>query len=306
MGIEQERTYPLISSTSIDELNPTVHWAQEHLREHGFVISRQIYDFQLLYVKAGEIKLRLGANGTAMTLTNGQLVLLPAGMYHHYVIVSEPGAVFLGIHFDFYNEVDLRTDEDLVVSLPVTAAQESRFCKLPHLDELGGKLPYLYPAPPLQTVAVMELVIQEFSHKRPGYELACKGMMLTIISQLYRHSQHPRIEVAKAYEDGIRAAAREIEQHCSEDWSNARIAALLNVNEDYMARLFRSTMGMSPNRYVQWVRHQGAKERLRNTEDKLELIGKSVGYEDTAYFCRVFKKWEGMTAETYRKYSRIL
>ena len=49
---------------------------------------------------------------------------------------------------------------------------------------------------------------------------------------------------------------------------------------------------------------KAAKEYLKNTEENVADISKKVGYEDTQYFFRVFKKSEGITPLMYRKRER--
>jgi two-component system response regulator YesN len=39
---------------------------------------------------------------------------------------------------------------------------------------------------------------------------------------------------------------------------------------------------------------------LKNSDDKVYKIAKSLGYENTKYFFRVFKKLTGYTPEEYR------
>lgn len=67
------------------------------------------------------------------------------------------------------------------------------------------------------------------------------------------------------------------------------MAAFINVHEDYMSKLFKDMLGMSPNKYLQSVRHQQAKRLLRETDNKIERISLEVGYDDFHYFSRIFK-----------------
>lgn len=291
-------------SASIGELAPSVHWAQEHRREQGHSLAcRRIYDFQLLYVKSGEIEVGSeDGERPPVRVTAGQLLLIPPGLFHEYRIVSD--TLFWGIHFDFFDELDVARDEDILVN--ENSVSDGRFCRYPDIAELGGALPVWFKSPSASALTLMESVIHEFTQKRPGYELVCKGGMLAIFALLYRCPPGQSPEVSTAHAKSLKSVARTIELRCEEKWTNERIAAELNLNADYMAQLFQSVLGMSPNKYVQWVRHQTAKRLLRDTDEKIELIGRAVGYEDPAYFSRVFRKWEGMTADTYRRCARMM
>ena len=58
--------------------------------------------------------------------------------------------------------------------------------------------------------------------------------------------------------------------------------------------------GSSAGKYQEQEGPQLAKELLASSDRKLYQIAKAVGYDNSKYFFRVFKKWEGMTPEQYR------
>ena len=47
-----------------------------------------------------------------------------------------------------------------------------------------------------------------------------------------------------------------------------------------------------------------ARELLDTTTEPVEMIAHSVGYEDSFYFARQFKKIHGLTPSAYRKHDR--
>ena len=66
-------------------------------------------------------------------------------------------------------------------------------------------------------------------------------------------------------------------------------------------RRFTEATGLSPIDYVQRLRIEDAKRRLERTEAPADEISWQVGYEDPAYFRRLFKRTTGMTPGAYRK-----
>ena len=48
------------------------------------------------------------------------------------------------------------------------------------------------------------------------------------------------------------------------------------------------------------TRIEKSKELLLNTDKKMYSIAKAVGYDNTKYFFRIFKKKTGITPEQYR------
>lgn len=70
------------------------------------------------------------------------------------------------------------------------------------------------------------------------------------------------------------------------------------------ATLYRTMKPYAPNgiaAYVKQMRMNKACELLRRTELTVDAIAEAVGYGDTAYFLRSFKKEKGIPAGVYRK-----
>jgi transcriptional regulator GlxA family with amidase domain len=70
-------------------------------------------------------------------------------------------------------------------------------------------------------------------------------------------------------------------------------------------RRFAVATGISPMEYVQRLRIEDAKRRLERTVAPVDEISWRVGYEDPAFFRRLFKRTTGMAPGAYRKRFRI-
>ncbi len=66
-------------------------------------------------------------------------------------------------------------------------------------------------------------------------------------------------------------------------------------------RRFTEATGFAPIDYVQRLRIEDAKRRLERTAAPADEIGWKVGYEDAAFFRRLFKRVTGMTPGAYRR-----
>lgn len=66
-------------------------------------------------------------------------------------------------------------------------------------------------------------------------------------------------------------------------------------------RRFTAATGLAPIAYIQRLRIEDAKRRLERTEASIDEISWRVGYEDAAFFRRLFKRTTGMTPGAYRK-----
>lgn len=81
----------------------------------------------------------------------------------------------------------------------------------------------------------------------------------------------------------------------------ADLAAMAGVGQRQFDRRFKQVVGVSPGFYLQQVRCDQARDLLQNTNLTVADIASSVGYQESGYFIRVFKKHAGQTPGQYRQ-----
>lgn len=79
------------------------------------------------------------------------------------------------------------------------------------------------------------------------------------------------------------------------------LASELQVSVATLRRKAVSSLGMAPKHYQLQLRLDRAKELLAGTKQTIADIARSVGYEDSFYFSRLFLKREGRTPTEFRK-----
>lgn len=83
--------------------------------------------------------------------------------------------------------------------------------------------------------------------------------------------------------------------------SMEQLAQQLNYTPQYVARKFKEQMGCSPLEYAIRLRIDLAQKLLRETTATLQEVADNIGYPDSIYFNRIFKKQTGLTPGEYRK-----
>lgn len=83
-----------------------------------------------------------------------------------------------------------------------------------------------------------------------------------------------------------------------------KLAKECNMALSTLRRKFRENAGIPLHEYSLQVRAAKAKELLANTNKPIKEIAPELGFEDTGYFNRSFKKATGVTPGLYRKSSR--
>lgn len=100
----------------------------------------------------------------------------------------------------------------------------------------------------------------------------------------------------------LQPVIRYMEQHPHEDIALDTLAALIGVTTHHLCKLFKSAFGISPIHYLIRIRLQIAKELLvKSPQLKIGEVAKKVGYQDTSYFCTIFKRQEKMTPLAFRR-----
>jgi transcriptional regulator GlxA family with amidase domain len=82
------------------------------------------------------------------------------------------------------------------------------------------------------------------------------------------------------------------------------IAEAVGVSKNYLSEIFRHELGLSPWDYLTRLRLQKAKELLCSTGDSITTVAAQTGFDDSAYFSRVFRKNTGMSPQEYRQESK--
>ena len=92
-----------------------------------------------------------------------------------------------------------------------------------------------------------------------------------------------------------------VEDKYYEELSLKTLSYKYNINSSYLGQIFSKEVGMSFSEYLNKIKNLKAKDLILNTNMKINDIAKMVGYIDSSYFYRKFKKYYGVSPSTLRE-----
>lgn len=91
-----------------------------------------------------------------------------------------------------------------------------------------------------------------------------------------------------------------IDRNYKKDISAKDVAGILGYSDVYFSKVFKQLFDDNFINYLTKIRIDRAKVLLKDVSFNIKEIGKSVGYADSNYFTKVFKRSIGMSPSEYR------
>lgn len=138
-------------------------------------------------------------------------------------------------------------------------------------------------------------------HCSPGEALHIAKLYLL---QWHGDGQLPYASLVRrqAHADSIvRQAENWLADHFNAPHAVAAAVAACAIPERSLKRRFRTATGSTVIDYVQNLRIEAAKRLLETSDDSSDDIASAVGYENPAFFRKLFKRRTGLTAGQYRR-----
>jgi transcriptional regulator GlxA family with amidase domain len=136
-----------------------------------------------------------------------------------------------------------------------------------------------------------------------GVEVAMQTARINLIDW-HDIGQQPfaRLARTRQSDDAIVARCQEwIAEHYRESSPVGAMTRLSGLAERSFTRRFKAATGLSPLEYVHTLRLEEAKQLLEQGDRPVEAIAEDVGYEDAAFFGRLFRRHVGLTPAQYRR-----
>ncbi|HMM22414.1 MAG TPA: AraC family transcriptional regulator [Selenomonadales bacterium] len=145
-------------------------------------------------------------------------------------------------------------------------------------------------------------LMEEYEQKQLGYELVIKAEIYRIlVSLMRRHTVPVTDEVKNRQHHQLRSLLEYIDKHYQEKITLKELAAMANVSPYHLCRLFKNIAGMPPIEYINHLRINEAQRLLQQRHLKVGEVARIVGFSDSNYFSRLFKKYNHISPTSMQK-----
>ena len=93
-----------------------------------------------------------------------------------------------------------------------------------------------------------------------------------------------------------------LNEHYAENLSLDKISEHFFISKSNLSHYFKRETGLSPIQYIMQRRIGEAQSLLVETSQPIQEIEFRLGFNDSAHFSKMFKKYVGVTPNEYRKH----
>lgn len=253
-----------------------LHWEtiQSRSRLHDFRISphRHEHLFQLLHLTDGRAQVTL--DGVVTTVRPGGVVVVPALIVHGYEFTEDVEGIVVTLL-----ERDVRA-ADVPLASPIVLHSETR-----GVTDAVGRL------------------IAEADDPGPRHDLAMRAHITLLLLALERarnpvglkgNAADPARRHAEAFHDLV-------EQWFRRTRSVSDYAKAIGISPTHLHRVCRDQLGTTALAVIERRVALEARRQLLFSTLSVKQIGAGLGYDDPAYFTRVFTRIEGMSPDHFRR-----
>ena len=244
----------------------------ERVTKYDYTIlrSKGRKDYHFLYVRNGKIDAEI--NGEKVCLVAGQCIVYLPGVPQKYVFTAANDPVSYYVHFTgtVAEEAFSRVQRcnNMVYDIVDRTAFEGLFHQLVNVHNNSAFVD----------------ILEE------------NGLLLQIIALLARSAeaqpQHSKSDIL--------FATSYMREHFHEPLDIKTCADLLHISVSWFSHLFTQVIGVSPHKYLLSLRIDKAKELLSYSSMNIAEISASVGFPDSLYFSRLFRRYTGYSPMNYR------
>ncbi|WP_373215980.1 AraC family transcriptional regulator [Ruminococcus sp. 5_1_39BFAA] len=171
---------------------------------------------------------------------------------------------------------------------------------------LSASNPVFFPQSEEYAEKVGQEMLYLTSHSHES-SLHLMGHVYLVMDALVQGSSRKRkIQDGKLSKFYTREAVAFIEQNYAQPITVEDMAARCNLERSYFGKIFKETMGQSPQSFLIRYRMSKAAQLLTTTDFSICDVGVQTGYPNQLHFSRAFKNVYGISPREYRQKNKLV
>jgi AraC-like DNA-binding protein len=260
---------------------------------HDLTEVEHSHDFcELVIVTHGSAMHML--EGNEFPVTAGDVFLLQGRQRHYFYerknldlinIMYDPEKIALP-----ENELRRMPGYCAMFMLEPTYRRQHRFASRLHLKRV----------PLAHVEQLAEVMERECNEEMPGREVALRAKLLELLvflSRAYTSTETTEAHALLRVGNVIGA----LENDFAKDWKLDDLLKIAHMSRSNLMRVFRKATNQTPIEYLVRLRIQRAMELLRNSNFTVTEIAMEVGFNDSNYFTRQFRRALGESPSSFRQ-----
>ncbi|WP_281991623.1 helix-turn-helix transcriptional regulator [Aquimarina aggregata] len=152
-------------------------------------------------------------------------------------------------------------------------------------------------------LSILSFIYEEYSLKQERYEDVIKANLEILFIEIIRQSQNPKtISNHNQYsQERLEELLELLQNNISSHKQVLEYATMMNLSSFQLNKITKETVDKTCSQIINEHILLEAKRNLLGTSHRINQIAYELGYEDTSYFIRFFKKHAGVSPETFRK-----
>ena len=257
-------------------------------------------EVEFFIVYSGKAMMQFPENQEGVLLEEGDAIFINQNRLHTSVSASNGNTT--GRTLKFHPNCILSYSETTLCAkflTPVTSSPDFTYLILKKDDPKSAML-----------LSLLKEGIQVCTEKEFGYELKAKSILCNIWHQLFSHVQNlsdvstPTLHQTSMDNIRIKQAMVFIDQKYMEPLTLDDIAASIHVSKSECCRCFQRSLGITPFEYLMKYRIYKSTVKIMSgdsTAKSIATLAASVGFNNTSYYNKIFKKYTDCTPTEYKK-----
>ncbi len=149
--------------------------------------------------------------------------------------------------------------------------------------------------------AIMGKIYKEFTEKQSDYVTVTVGYICNIFIKIARiYDDAPLLKKEQQNYQKIVSAISYINERFNEGITLEEVAAQVGYSRCYFSHIFNKCMGMSVWEYICIKRIEEALSLIKTTDKNILDIAVECGFNNTANFNKIFKKYTNLSPHSFR------